>query len=97
MMLTVIVGFERSGKNRTRSALPGSRYSVMPSTDVTFSTCAYAEDTETSRQRSSCSGAVNLRLRAIALALRDFLRVRAIALALRGAPAVHQLRHRRRL
>src|SRR5690349_8268558 len=59
-MLTVIVGFERSGKDRTRSPLPENRYSVMPSTDVTFSTCAYAEGKETSRQRSNCNGALNL-------------------------------------
>src|SRR5690348_5491903 len=83
-MLTVIVGFDRSGKNKTRSPLAGNRYSVMPSTDVTFSACAYADDIQRNRQRSSCSGAI------------DFLRLLAMALPFGGAPTVHPLRHRRR-
>src|SRR3972149_5506666 len=37
-MLTVIVGFEGSGKSRMRRPFACSRYSVMPSTDVTRST-----------------------------------------------------------
>src|SRR5258708_3145925 len=36
-MLTVIVGFEGSGKTRSRMPL-SRRYSVMPSTDVTLET-----------------------------------------------------------
>ena len=35
-MLTVTVGRDGSGKSRTRRPL-SSRYSVIPSTDVTFS------------------------------------------------------------
>src|SRR5881628_1962267 len=51
-MLTVIVGFERSGKRRMRRPLLCIRYSVMPSTDVTFSTCAYADAADSSTQRN---------------------------------------------
>jgi len=36
-MLTVIIGFEGSGKTKNRNPL-SNRYSVMPSTEVTFVT-----------------------------------------------------------
>src|SRR2546426_11597281 len=49
-MLTVIVGFDKSGKSRMRSPLFGNLYSVIPSTDVIFSACAMADMADRSRQ-----------------------------------------------
>src|SRR2546426_9077606 len=51
-MLTVIVGFDRSGNKRTRSPLFCSRYSVMPSTEVTLSICANVGAADTNRLRN---------------------------------------------
>src|SRR5690348_14424358 len=42
-MFTVVVGFDASGKSRTRSPL-GSEYSVIPSTDVTRVSGGSADD-----------------------------------------------------
>src|SRR5438093_11479588 len=52
-MLTVIVGLERSGKRRIRRPLLCNRYSVMPSTDVIFSTCANADAADSRTHRST--------------------------------------------
>jgi hypothetical protein len=60
-MFTVITGFEESGNTRKRNPL-SSRYSVMPSTEVTLVTplgkafCAPADETKKSADKKRAMG-----------------------------------------